>query len=503
MNNIKRSLRFSATMINLMILMMSSFSGNGIAAHASSGRSASGSSTTFLPLEMNNFSSDTIVYLPLVLNQFPLQTVFGVAMEQITAGWGLEQLAAANTSWTRPIGISWSAVEPSEARYDWSILSDLDGELMRAAQKGMQVVLLVHSTPEWARKLAGTGSSCGPVAVDKFAAFANFMRELVRRYSKAPYFVKYWEIWNEPDIDPSLVPADNPYGCWGDAQDEYYGGGYFADFLKVVYPQIKSGDADAQVMVGGLLLECDPRGGCEAKGKSNLPNMFLEGILLNGGGPYFDGISFHAYDYYSGELGKYSNSNWLSAWNITGPVGFAKVQFIREILAKYGVTGKFLMNTESALICGETGNEPLCQTADFSFTKAYYLTQSYALAISQELRGNIWHHVFGWRGSGLLNESLIPLPAFNAFQFARSELRNGQFLGYVTAIDIGVATGIQGYKIQRGDRFIWILWSLDGNPHTITLSSTPEAAWDALGGAIVPAAAMEVTVMPEYLEFLP
>ena len=38
--------------------------------------------------------------------------------------------------------------------------------------------------------------------------------------------------------------------------DPYYGGGYYAEMLKIVYPQIKAADPEAQILIGGLLLFC-------------------------------------------------------------------------------------------------------------------------------------------------------------------------------------------------------------------------------------------------------
>jgi hypothetical protein len=41
--------------------------------------------------------------------------------------------------------------------------------------------------------------------------FAAFMRDAVARYSQHPYSVKYWEIYNEPDVVRNSEPI--PYGC--------------------------------------------------------------------------------------------------------------------------------------------------------------------------------------------------------------------------------------------------------------------------------------------------
>ena len=437
-------------------------------------------------------------YLPIEMQKYPLQTVFGAGMDQITSDQGLDQMVAAKTSWTRTTGVVWSLIEPVQGTYNWSILSGLESELKNASSKGLQVVLLVHSTPEWARKLAGSGPTCGPIAAGKLAAFGDFMHALVERYSKAPYNVKYWEMWNEEDVDPSVVPANNPYGCWGNQNDDYYGGGYYAEMLKAVYPQIKDADREAQVMIGGLLMDCDSRGGCAAMGKSKLPAMFLEGILRNNGGPYFDGVSYHAYDYYLGELGKYYNPNWTSAWNTTGPVGIPKAQYIQGLLNQYGVTGKFLMNTESALVCGKYGSEPICRADDFAKTKGSYLTETFAAAVAQGLRANIWYSALGWRASGLLDWALRPLPAYTAYQFARNEINDVSFIGEITQFP-----GVKGYWFAHGNRHVWVVWSLDGSTHKINLSDKPDNAWDNLGNPVATANSMNINVIPSYLEWTP
>ena len=437
----------------------------------------------------------------------PRIPVWGMGLGQIAPGdssSGFEQMVQAGIDWVRTDNVvSWAGVESVEGKRNWTVLASLAQGWQTASSLGIKPIVVVRVTPSWAQEVPGY--SCGPIKPDKLGAFASFMNELVARYSVPPYNVKYWEIWNEPDIDyrvPSVTP-NNDWGCWGNQDDAYYGGGVYADMLKVVYPQIKAADPHAQVLIGGLLLDCDPRGSpsvCAtvhpADPYADRPPKFLEGILRNNGGPYFDGISFHAYDYYlSGNLGVYANSNWRSVWNTTGPVLIAKTQFIQSLLMQYGVSGKFLMNTEVALICGS------CSDSTFETTKAYYVAQAYTAAISQGLRANLWYSVLGWRNSGLLNADLSPRPAYTAFQFASSELRDAAFVREITEY-----AGVKGYEFQRGDRRIWILWSFDGSTHSISLSGVPLAGWrvhDTSVTPVTPAASMDVTLNPLYLEWNP
>ena len=439
--------------------------------------------------------------LPTATSTLPVATripVWGIVMEQIAPGDRLNQVAQAGTYWVRSYSaVSWADVEPAEGMRNWNALTGLDEELRNITGKGMQTILNVRAAPSWAQEVAGY--SCGPIKPEKLRAFASFVHGLVARYSVTPYNVKYWEIWNEPDIDYHLVEPTSAWGCWGDQSDPYYGGGYYAEMLKVVYPQIKAADPQAQVLVGGLLLDCDPRpgAGCDTLGKSNLPPKFLEGVLLNNGGSFFDGVSFHAYDGYQGQLGQYGNPNWESAWNTTGPVSGAKLAYLRNLLTQYGQPDKFLMNTEIALICGRSGKEPACQTDDFANTKAYYIAQSFTTALAEGLRANLWFSLFGWRASGLLNpDDQTPLPAFEVFRFATQELGSARFLQ-----QLKLYPGVLGYEFEREGQRIWVLWSLDGADHDISLAASPRAVFDVFGISLPTSERFLITLKPIYVEW--
>lgn len=59
-----------------------------------------------------------------------------------------------------------------------------------------------------------------------------------------------------------------------------------------------------------------------------------------------------------------------------------------------------------------------------------------------------------------------------------------------------------GYEFTHGNRQIWLLWSLDGDTHTLTLPSTPPAAYDVFGNALsITDNTWNVTIAPVYLEW--
>ena len=219
------------------------------------------------------------------------QPVTCIQMNHLNKHAELSLFENAGVYWTRFDGFHWDLLEPVEQAipaYKWGEVDET--ALKDAANAGAQVVAMVQFAPDWAQKYPGV--ACGPFAEAALDKFARFMHALVSRYSQPPYNIKYWEIGNEPDIDHSLVDPHSGYGCWGDQSDPYYGGGYYAEMLKATYGQIKEADPQAQLLIGGLLLDCDPTNPPRTSLNSGqykdcTPSRFLEGILKNGGGDYF------------------------------------------------------------------------------------------------------------------------------------------------------------------------------------------------------------------------
>lgn len=452
--------------------------------------------TPIVPSEITAAYTATPVPPLVVIPQPPEFPIMGIEINNIN---DIEMAAQAGAYWIRRNALLWSVVEPSEGTRNWGAVASFERELESISSNGMQAILIVSGTPSWAQKLMGV--HCGPIRAEKLQAFATFVKDAVERYSQPPFNVMYWEIWNEPDVDPALVASDAQFGCWGDPDDAYYGGGYYAEMLKVVYPAIKAANPEAQVLVGGLLLHCDPVNPPEVKEqpgekKDCSPAKFLEGILRNGGGNYFDGISFHAYDYYYNILGNYGNDLWNSSWKTTGPALLAKTTYIKTLLAYYDFSDKYLMNSEVAGLCGNTGNEPVCYQEDWVNTKVYHMVETYASAAIVGLRANIWYSLSGWRGSGLINMYREPEPAYQAYQFIGRMLT-----GAIPQGEITLYRGVKGFAFQRGGKLLWVLWSLNGQEHSIPLGVQPNAIYNVFGEGQKPEAYITITLSPIYIEW--
>ena len=432
------------------------------------------------------------ILLP-VVSKSAVATVFGAFLDSIPVDNGTETMAAAGMTWMH-IPIYWSKVEPKEGDRKWNAVNAVDNALLAASSKYLSPILYVNDIPDWAVKSGFNG--CGPLAQDKFAAMASFLTDLVARYSVAPYNVKYFELWSEED-------AFGVLGCWGDPGDSAsFGGAYYGEMLKVAYPAVKKGNPQAQVLFGGLLMGCNPDHieRCVGNPAENLSVAhFLEGALNNGAGPYFDGISFHAYDYY-GSLGSYSNANWGSAWNTTGPVASLKVAYLRSLLSRYGLTGKFLMNTEAAVLCGKTGQEPTCVTEAHATTVSIYIVQVFASGIADGLRSVFWFSTDGWRGSQLLDSRLAPLSTYKAYTTVSSRLSEAAFTGVMTRY-----AHIKGYEFSQNGARVWVLWSVagDGKPVAVNLGRVPSAMYNMYGDSLPVANPLNVDLEPVFVVFNP
>jgi hypothetical protein len=457
-------------------------------------------------------------------------SAFGLELFPLSNQGGLQLAQTSYTNWVRGAEIVWKDVEATQGIYNWSAIDAAVTEIENAHSinpDGINIIVTVRGTPDWAQ--ANYPFSCGPIKGVNNENFGDFIVALIDELEgRGVDYVKYWEIWNEPDI-PAISVSDphQPWGgCWGDENDDYYGGRTYGEMLKVIYPLIKTRDPQSQVLVGGLNLDCDPRN--PPAGKTCKPSKFLEGILLAGAGSAFDGVAFHAFDYISKDqsgnylLGQYRNGNWPgSAWNEEGPALVQKARFLKSVLTQYGYGQKYLINTENSLLdscssppdpCWPTYYNPFPPTLET--TKAYYLARAYAAAQAEGLRANIWFDLTGsWlRNNGLVKIwDLTTLPAWNAYTFAAEQAGNSGaplYVGDYSFVGKLSLPGVAGYEFsviptQDHDPYhIWLLWSKDGADHTITLPAPAQKVYGVQGDEKFGGAAMEtltISLEPYYL----
>jgi hypothetical protein len=122
-----------------------------------------------------------------------------------------------NVAWSAvapsPRPADFSAADPGSPGYDWS---QVDAEVRELADHGLQVLINISSAPAWAE---GPGRPAGVHSgtwKPQPAQFAQFAAAAARRYDgrfpdpahsgAALPRVRYWQAWNEPNLDTYLSP---------------------------------------------------------------------------------------------------------------------------------------------------------------------------------------------------------------------------------------------------------------------------------------------------------
>lgn len=399
----------------------------------------------------------------------PEGPIFGVQISRGAVGASIGALAGIGGRLVRFDMLQWDQIEPRRGERNWQALADTEAELAAISAGGGVPMVIIRGAPPWAQ--AAPGKACGPIRGEALGAFADFVGEAVRRYSGPPYNVRYWEFGNEPDAPFQLMSGDAVFGCWGDESAPLYGGAAYAEMLKAVYPAVKAADPQAQVVIGGLLLDCDPGGPqpCTA-------GRFIEGVLANGGDAAFDILAYHSYTYWGPVT-----QDWdliFPKWSHRGGILLGKAAFLRETMQRYGVDKPLLMN-EGAFLCYR--NDPNCAPQGFEEAKANYAARLFARAHQLGLYGALWYTLEGpgWQSSGLLDVNQQPRPAYHTLAFLQRTLGGAAYAGNARdgALEI--------HRFRKGNLLYEIAWTNDGSTRELPLPEGARARY-TLSGASVP-----------------
>lgn len=361
------------------------------------------------------------------------RTIFGADIRSFSTDRpGLFDYAQkANLTWVR-YEVTWeAAVDPRPAgdgtTRGETYLRAVEAELRRLTAAGMTPTVFVQRAP-MGKRLIPIAPCSPPANPDDFAAF---MRDrLVPRLRLAG--VRYWILWNEPDVDPALLWHDGRYrdmgiGCWGDAKDFYYGGRSYGEMVRVVAPAIKAADPAAQVVLGGLLLDCDPNNPPPDYGECRT-GRFLEGVLVAGAGAHLDATAFSSYAHRRAA----NRVDWSIAWSNWGHNGGAlvgKLQFVRSLLRSYGLRKPVLV-TEAALTC-RTANCSDPAPGGYLDDQANYIVRLYIRALANGVLGVQWYAL---TGGNFFESDLIdpatnrPRPGYTALRAVAGRIGNASIV---------------------------------------------------------------------------
>jgi hypothetical protein len=195
----------------------------------------------------------------------PLPYGINVHLAQDTV---LAKVKAAGIAWIR-IDVNWNVIEASKGN---PIYTDVDRVVDYAAANGLSVLASIGGTPQWAN---GKKTNWWTYPATKAADWKNFVARTVARYKNR---VKYWSIWNEPNIDAFF--------------DESLGKDKFVQQILLPAAQTIRGADPAAFIVGPDLSH---------KTEAGTEWYFWLKYILDNAGNYFDVISHHIYE----DLGVY------------------------------------------------------------------------------------------------------------------------------------------------------------------------------------------------------
>lgn len=410
----------------------------------------------------------------------------GVEVNRGSVGQIYAQLDALPNGWVRYNGIIWGEVEPQRGERNWSALDGVAGELAAISTAGGTPLVIVRGAPAWAQEV---NKLCGPIQAQALSDFATFMGELVSRYSQPPYNVKYWELGNEPDVDYRPIGGAAPYGCWGDSRQADYGGARYASMLKAAYPAIKAADPDAKVVLGGLLLDCDPTAATAEN--PCLSGAFLDGILAAGGGDFFDIMAYHSYTYWT--PARIDFEQVVPKWQHRGGLLLGKLSLIYEILKKYGLSKPILMN-EGGLLCYRS--DPICGPSGFYTDQANYAARLLVRATANDLLGFVWYTLDGpgWQESGLLDAQQQSRPAYATLRFLGELLSGAEYGGTIGA------DKVEAYAFTKGPLRYQIYWTNDESTVEVPLPAGTQAIYTIAGERSTPTGSLQVSFVPQIVE---
>jgi Cellulase (glycosyl hydrolase family 5) len=175
------------------------------------------------------------------------------------------------------------ASDPFDDSYNFR---DLDEAIRSAQEADMEVLLTLSGTPRWAN--GGKTPNVMPKQLSDFTAFA---RAIASRYSgryKGYPFVRFWSVWNEPNLQLFLKPQF-------DARGRSVAPMNYARLYAAAYGGIKAGNPRALVAIG----ETSARGTDKPAGlrPTHSPGRFAEELAKANPRLKFDAWSHHPYPF--------------------------------------------------------------------------------------------------------------------------------------------------------------------------------------------------------------
>ena len=346
------------------------------------------------------------------IDHFGVQTMGGTFSRDPDV---VHRMAEAGIRWAR-IPFSWKLIEPSNTTPDefhWSVYDDWF-ELL--STHGIRPQPFLARNPSWAGVLPASYINRSDVREQR-----EFVQAAVDRYSRPPYNVSHWEMYNEPDNN-TLRSAEIGWGLWGDDA-----GGY-AEQLATLYPDVKEAYPQSKVLLGGVAHDYFAEDG------GSFVRSFITDVLSAGGGTYLDLMNFHYYgpdltdriEYFNGMLTTSGLDKPIACTEVGKALGDPALEDEGELYARY---------VPKVMIRGLAGALPIVDW--------------FALG---DMEGT-------WR-PGLFALDRTTRPAYEAYRVLTTQLRDATYLRPLSEAEMNGAA-LEGYAFQvpTGTGRLDVVWT--------------------------------------------
>ena len=271
----------------------------------------------------------------------------------------LDLMQRIGVKWIRSIW-RWDKLEWERGELDFALL---DFVVTEAWRRDIRIVPALTTPPRW----ASTAPEDDPdynIYPPKTDDWKTFVFRTVEHFKE---HVKYWEIWNEPNV----------LDRWNGTVEDYF------QLQKTAFLAARRADPKCKLLMGSF---------------SGAPAHYLDGLLRLGAKDYFDILSYHPYPR------KY---------------GLKKVDYLtrrmRAVLAEYGCEDRPIWFTEIGCKAVNAGGEA---------GRAQFLAELYTHEFDEAVEKrfwftfDIWHKRPDGMGHGLINtseETVQLCPAYEAY----------------------------------------------------------------------------------------
>jgi len=216
--------------------------------------------------------------------------------------------------------------EPARSAWD-----KYDHIVALAEQYDLELIVRLSNPPAWTRAAGDDAGEYAPP--DDYDDFARFVEAVVSRYRGR---VRYYQLWNEPNIYPE-------WGAYPISPEDY------VELLKAGATAARAADPEVRIIAGALAatINLQPDAPPPANSLSDL--IFMQRMYDTGAAPYFDIAAVQGYGLWSGPTDRRMHPRVL---NISHHL------FLRDLMVENGDAHKPIWISEMNWNAAPEGVEP-------------------------------------------------------------------------------------------------------------------------------------------------